>query len=122
MVKDLFEFEFWLYPLIRTKPFCFLLSSAMDFGYSKVDRFPLKSNEKEVEVKDKIPTVNGFDIIEDYKLNLQVEIPVSYDRFEIYINDAVYDSYTNPVVGSANYDILVEESGVYNAYIIGYMF
>ncbi len=87
-----------------------------------IDQKPFKSNQKEVEVKDKIPSVDGFEIIDDYKLNLQIEIPVRYDKFEIYINDEVYNTYNNPVVGSANYDISVEDAGIYRVYIIGYMF
>ncbi|MGZ2368348.1 T9SS type A sorting domain-containing protein [Ancylomarina sp. YFZ004] len=82
----------------------------------------MKSNLGELVVKDKMPIVNGFEIIKYYKLNLQLEIPVEYDKFEIYINDEVYNTYNNPAVGSANYDITVEETGIYSAYIIGYMF
>ena len=81
-----------------------------------------KSNQEEIELKDKTPVINGFEIIKDLKLNLQLEIPVKYDRFEIYINDEVYNTYNNPAVGSANYDITVTEAGIYNVYIIGYMF
>lgn len=87
-----------------------------------IDQKSFKSNQKEVEVKDKIPTVIGFEIIDDYKLNLQIEIPVRYDKFEICINDEVYSTYNNPTVGSANYDITVEDNGIYSVYILGYMF
>ena len=87
-----------------------------------IDQETFKSNQEEVEVKDKTPVINGFEIVKDFKLNLQLEIPVRYDRFEIYINEEVYNTYNKPAVGNLNYDITVDEAGIYSAYIIGYMF
>lgn len=87
-----------------------------------VGQEPLKSNQKAVEVKDKNPAVIDFEIIEDDKLNLQLEIPVEYDKFEIYINDAIFKTINDFDLGNSSYEILVDKAGVFSVYVIGYMF
>ncbi|WP_372641808.1 T9SS type A sorting domain-containing protein [Ancylomarina sp.] len=89
-------------------------------GYINQETY--KSNPEEVEVKDKIPAVNSFEILQDYKLKLQVELPVRFNKLEVYINDEKIKTVVNPMDGIANYEIFVEEPGIYSAYVIGYLF
>ncbi|MDE5417684.1 T9SS type A sorting domain-containing protein [Labilibaculum sp. DW002] len=83
---------------------------------------PFKSNEEEVVVEDKIPTVSLLEVIAEYRLNLGVEIPVLFDKFEIYVNDEIFKTVNSPAVGTAYYEIYAKDAGVYSVYIIGYMF
>ncbi|PKQ63194.1 hypothetical protein BZG02_10590 [Labilibaculum filiforme] len=89
-------------------------------GYFGDESF--KSNQEEVEVKDKTPEVTVLEVIAEHKLNLGVQIPVLYDKFEIYINDEIYKTVSEFEIGSTDHELYVEESGVYSVYIIGYMF
>ncbi|MRT92927.1 T9SS type A sorting domain-containing protein [Ancylomarina sp. 16SWW S1-10-2] len=87
-----------------------------------IDKKELKSNQVELEIKDKTPVVSKFEVVKDFKLNLELELPVKYDKFDIYINDEFYKTNENPVVGITRYDITVEDAGNYNVYIIGEIF
>jgi len=87
-----------------------------------MDESALKSNEKEVDVKDKIPVVNDLFLIGDNKLLLKAQFPVAYEKVEVYVNDELYETAGNGPIGVANYDIDFEESGNYAAYVIGYKF
>ena len=87
-----------------------------------VGKEPLKSNQKEVEVKDKRPIINRFELIKYNKLRLQLEISVEYDEFKIYINGSVFKTIDDFDLGNYNYEMLVEEAGIYSAQVIGYMF
>ncbi len=89
-------------------------------GYINEESF--KSNQEEFEVKDKTPELSSFEILKDYKLKVQVELPVRFNTLEVYINEEKVKTVVNPSDGIANYEISVEEAGIYTAYIIGYIF
>jgi photosystem II stability/assembly factor-like uncharacterized protein len=83
---------------------------------------PLKSNEVELEIKDKTPTVRSFEFDGDDKLSLGVEIPVLFDKLEIYLNGEVYQTFNTPGLGTLFFDMNIEESGLYSTYVVGYLF
>ncbi len=89
-------------------------------GYISDETF--KSNQEEVVVEDKIPSINLLEVIAEHRLNLVVDIPVMFDKFEIHVNNAIFKTVTNPAVGTASYEIYAKDAGVYSVYIIGYLF
>ena len=89
-------------------------------GYIGDETF--KSGQEEVEVKDKTPEVTVLEVVADHRLSIGVEIPVLFDKFEIYINDEIFKTVNNPSVGATDHELYIEESGVFGVYIIGYLF
>ncbi|MCY1634814.1 T9SS type A sorting domain-containing protein [Marinifilum sp. D737] len=81
-----------------------------------------KSNQKEIEIISKLPTVTSLELVDDNKLLLKAQFPVGYDKVEIYLNDELYESVNSGSIGTSSYDIDFEESGKYNAHLIGYKF
>lgn len=94
--------------------------SAYVIGYIADE--PYKSNEKEFEIKDKVPEITSLDFDGDNNLDLRVETPVNYDKLEVYVNDNVYKTVINSSRGTLYYNINAEESGLYTVYVIGYLF
>ncbi len=81
-----------------------------------------KSNVEELEIKDKTPVISSFEVLDDYKMNIEVDVTVPYDKLEVYLNNDVFETFNYPALGPLNIKVKVEESGLYEAYAIGYLF
>ncbi|WP_282125323.1 T9SS type A sorting domain-containing protein [Marinifilum flexuosum] len=89
-------------------------------GYVADESF--KSNQKEIEIVSKLPTVSSLELVDDNKLLLKAQFPVGYDKVEVYLNDELYETVNSGPIGASGYDIDFEESGRYKAHLIGYKF
>jgi photosystem II stability/assembly factor-like uncharacterized protein len=80
----------------------------------------LKSNVTEIVVKDKTPVITAVEVYNGYKLKIGMDITVSYDKIEIYLNDEKYTSISNPSLGITEIEAEVNVSGKYSVYALGY--
>lgn len=88
-------------------------------GYINTESF--KSNIVEIEIKDKTPIASSLELVDGDKLKIAYEIPVKYDKIEIYLNDELFETIHNPNTGQGSANLSINESGLYKSYIKGYI-
>ncbi|WP_164977481.1 T9SS type A sorting domain-containing protein [Ancylomarina salipaludis] len=81
-----------------------------------------KSNVQELEVKDKTPVISSFEVLDDYKMNIQMDVTVPYDKLEVYLDNNLYETVNHSTLGTINIKVDVDEARVYETYAIGYIF